>query len=534
MSLLVDRSSKILLGLPSSHPKLLEGLDIWLQLGLISDSLVRQVCQQFLVCPVQFEPERLIISEPLQPLPLAAVAPSIRIKTPKKPPQPNLAPWIFQSLGAQLRVHWLLSLGLFLVLVSSGVLAASHWERFPASGQYGVLFAYTLSFWGLGFWASKQNNLKSTARTFLIFTLLLVPMNFWVMDSFELWENYGGRLTMAMACPALTLITSALCKNPVVFANITTAKSQLVNILTLSCLHWGWQVHHFPVIAIYLGTLATTITTINLNRYQQQPPITSVNQSQQPGKLGMSLFAAVIVYGLALLLVRAIFVTRVDVTQLGLAIGICGWLATWLAQYRHPSFPLFPWQTLGSILLFLGWLITVVNQPGQAIVVSGFAVWYLGNRLKRYTLAVDLAVLFAIDLQIIWLTWRLVPFALQEKVIAIGVKLTNAENEPWALLSVALFPFLIFMVAITEKINYARYRKLAQYGQLLTFLFGGFLTAIAAINPTLRSLNLLFSTLVLVAITNRRSFASIPLIYLTHIIGLLTLCSTINWLLYKS
>ena len=54
---------------------------------------------------------------------------------------------MLQSLGEELSVRWLLFLGVFLVVLSSGVLAASQWERFPAVGQYGVLFAGNIRIW---------------------------------------------------------------------------------------------------------------------------------------------------------------------------------------------------------------------------------------------------------------------------------------------------------------------------------------------------------------------------------------------------
>ncbi len=535
-----DQHLKIELSLPSSHPQLLEGLDVWLRLGLISDIQVRQLSRQFLVCSVVLEPlnrpETVTVSDPVKALPVEALASSSRRQTPKQPPEPNFLSSILQSLGAELSVRWLLFLGLFLVVLSSGLLAASQWERFPASGQYGVLFLYTLSFWGFSFWAGRQDNLRLTAQTLLIVTLLLIPVNFWAMDSFKLWQNPLDWLTVAIACPTLTFITIALCKNRAVFSNLPTGKLPLFNILGLIYLHWGWQIPNFPVIAIYLAMVGTTIITIYHNRYPQQPPITSENPSEQPNNLGINLFAAVIIYALVVLLIRAIFVHGIDITQLGLAIGICGWLATWLAQHRDSS---SPWQILGSILLFLGWLVTVFNQPAQAIAVSGLALWYVGNRLQRYSFKKDLAIFFAIGLQAVWLGWRLVPLDLQQSAIALAIQLTNSQNEPWAFLSVALFPYLIFMVVITEKLNRAQKPELAKFGELLTLVFGAFLTTIATVNPTLRtagssaslSLNLLFSTITLAVVTKRRSPVPIPLVYLTHITGVLTLASTINWLL---
>ncbi|MHC5598947.1 MAG: glycosyltransferase family protein, partial [Nostoc sp.] len=565
MSLPVERPLKFEIRLPSSHPQLLEGLDIWLGLGLISDTQVRQLCREFLVCAVVLQPQAeaetkvaFVTSDPVQELPIAALESSSRRQPQQRPALPNFISTMLQSLGAELSVRWLLFLGVFLVVVSSGVLAASQWERFPASGQYGVLFAYTLIFWGLSFWATRQNNLRLTAQTLLIVTLLLVPVNFWAMDSFRLWQNPVDWIVVAIAWPTLTAITVLLYKNRTIFANLHTGILPLANILGLSYLHWGWQVPGFPLIAVYVAMIGTTIMTVYHNLYQQPNPISAEDGSdvydglRLRGRLSISLPAAVVIYALIVLLVRAIFVARVDVMQLGLAIGICGWLVTWLAQRpageaeevtvifspspTSPSSPSSPsslllWERLGGILLFLGWLVSVVDYPWQAIAVSGLGLWFVGNRLRRHSLKVDLAAVFVIGLQTICLGWRLVPDNLQKLAIATGTQLTNSQNEPGVLLSIALFPYVVLMVALTDSLYRRQKQELAKFGELLTLLFGAFLTTIALINPTLRSLNLLFSTTTLAFVTQRRSPSSLPLVYLTHIIGVLTFCSTINWLL---
>ncbi|MGI2904432.1 DUF2157 domain-containing protein [Tolypothrix sp. VBCCA 56010] len=596
MSSPLDRPFKFEVKLPSSHPELLEGLDTLLRLGLISDAQVKQIAFEFLVCQMVSQPQ----TKPESQVAFATIEPAKAAAVPQKPVKPNLIATMLQSLGAELSVRWLLFLGVFLVVVSSGVLAASQWERFPASGQYGVLLAYTLSFWGLSFWAGKQANLRLTAQTLLIVTLLLVPMNFWAMDSFKLWQNPVDWLVIAIAFPILTTITILLCKNRLFIANSPIGKLPLINILALSYLHWGWKLPGFPLIAVYLAMISTTLITVYHNRF-------SPNLSQKEDKrvgLGITLPALIVVYALAVLLVRAIFVVRVDITQLGLAIGICGWLVAWLAQRGEgegeigeggtrrggdggkeelfslspsplvplsPPLPLspsptpqLPWEILGGILLFLGWLVTVVSSPLQAIAVSGLSLWFFNRRLQQHAFKVDLAAIFVIGLQTVWLAWRLIPAELQESAIAIATKLTNSQNEPWALLSVALFPYLIFMLALTNRIYRTQKRELANFGDNLTLLFGILLTTIALVNPILRSLNLLFSTITLAAVTQRRSYQenetrgqggqggqggqeeaiTIPhyplpiphsqfptsLIYLTHITGVLTLCSTIDWL----
>ncbi|MBD2535487.1 DUF2157 domain-containing protein [Nostoc flagelliforme FACHB-838] len=561
MSSPLERPLKIEIRLPSSHPQLLEGLDIWLRLGLISDTQVRQLCQEFLVCTLALQPQAkaktkvvFATSDPVQQLPVEALQSSSRRQPEQKPAKPNFISTMLQSLGAELSVRWLLFLGVFLVVVSSGVLAASQWERFPASGQYGVLFAYTLSFWGLSFWATRQSNLRLTAQTLLIVTLLLVPVNFWAMDSFRLWQNPVDWIVVAIACPTLTAITVLLSKNRAIFTNLHTGKLPVVNILGLSYLHWGWQLRGFPLVAVYMAMIGTTIISVYHNLSQR---FNSGNEADGSDvydglrlrqKPNITLSTAVIIYALIVLLMRAIFVAKVDVTQLGLAIGICGWLVTWLAQQgggrgqaageaggvtlissSSPS-SLLLWERLGGILLFLGWLVSVVNYPWQAIAISGLGLWFVGSRLQRYSLKLDFAAVFVIGLQTIWLGWRLVPDNLQKLVIATATQLTNSQNEPWALLGVALFPYVILMVALTDGLHRSQKRELATFGELLTLFFGTFLTMIALINPTLRSLNLLFSTTTLAFVTQRRS-PSLPLIYLTHIMGVLTFCSTINWFL---
>ncbi|MEH1902178.1 MAG: DUF2157 domain-containing protein [Nostoc sp.] len=562
MSPPLERPLKFEIRLPSSHPQLLEGLDIWLRLGLISDTQVRQLCRDFLVCAVVLQPQAeaktkvaFATSDPVQQLPVAALESSSRRQPQQKPAKPNFISTMLQSLGAELSVRWLLFLGVFLVVVSSGVLAASQWKRFPASAQYGVLFAYTLSFWGLSFWATRQNNLRLTAQTLLIVTLLLVPVNFWAMDSFRLWQNPLDWIVVAIACPTLTAITVLLFKNRTIFANLHSGKLPLANILGLSYLHWGWKLSGFPLIAVYVAMIGTTIITVYHNLYQQPNPI-SEEDANHRHRLSIGLSAAVIIYALIVLLVRAIFIARVDVTQLGLAIGICGCLVTWLAEQGNrgteevtvifsssptlreakatsPSSPssLLLWEKLGSILLFLGWLVSVVSYPWQAIAVSALGLWFIGSRLRRYSLKIDFAAVFLIGLQTIWLFWRLVPDNLQKWAIATGIQLTNSQNEPGALLGIALFPYVVLMVALTDSLYRSEKRELAKFGELLTLLFGAFLTTIALINPTLRSLNLLFSTTTLAFVTQRRSPSSLPLVYLTHIMGILTFCSMINWLL---
>ena len=598
--------------LPSDHPHLLQGLDEWLRLNLISDVQVRQFCREYLVCKVILQAQTLpqrrterIISPPSKPT-----------GKEKVPATPNFFASMWQSLLAEFSVRWLLFLGMFTVVVSSGALAASQWERFTAFLQYGILFAYTLGFWGLSYWTSKQANLRLTSDTLHIVTMLLIPVNFWAMDSFGLWQNPVNWFLVGIASIILTGITVLLSKKSIFARTVPvhklSLKLSLINILGLSYLHWGWKFSGFPLIAVYLAVIGTTIITIfqTLSRVRTQE-VEKINVSQF--SWGKNAPVAVIIYALILLLIRAIFGVGVDVTQLGLAVGICGWLIIWLAQKEdkgkrgqgdketrgqgdkgkrgqekisttssstpslvYPYFPIFPSQAIGGMLLLLGWLVTVGSNPLQAIAVSGLGLWLFNTRLHLYSLKRDLTAFFLVGLQSVWLGWRLLPAEFQSSIITTATQFTNSQNNPWALLSVGLFPYIIFMVAFTDNLrtrgkilvetssspsshqqnasdkqnqqdDFSQSREqdasttnkldLANFGEILTLLLGFGLTAVGLENPTLRSLNLLLSTITLAIFTHRHfykiSSPPIPsspdsLVYLTHISATLTICSWIN------
>jgi hypothetical protein len=532
MALPRDPLLTVELRISSSHPQLLEGLNIWLRLGLISDAKVRQICQTYLVCAVVLQPElqpqleyqpQEVLTTSTASKPIIATLPP----EPKTPSQPNFITSMFQSLGEELSVRWLLFLGVFLVVLSSGVLAASQWERFPAIGQYGVLLAYTLTFGGFTFWAGKQDNLKLTAQTLLIVTLLLVPVNFWAMDSFNLWMNPFNWLVLAIASLLLSTITILLAKNRAIINNFPSGKLPFLNILGLSYLQWGWKISGFPLIAVYLGMLGTTLITVYQKIRPSREPV-----SEQGDNWGFRVYFAVIIYGLLGLLSRAIFIAGVNISQLGLAISLCGCLAVWLSvsnnSYTNFNAPIL--AKIGGSLLFLGWLVSVFTQPAQAIVISCLIVWFFSYRLQINNSKIDFTAIFFVGLQTIWLGWRLVPEQLQQFIINTATYLTNAQNQPLALLSVALFPYIILMLIVAEKLHHDEKEELAIFGKQLTLLLGVCLTMFALLNSTLLTINLLLSTITLAVVTKRHGSIP-PLVYLTHITGVLTVFSTINWLL---
>ena len=494
---------RILIQADSSNPRLLEGLEVWLNLGLLSDAQVRQIGELYLSDPL---PKKTVNSGNNQRVLAEKITPKLVVSTSPQPAfqLPNFATNLVESLKAELSVRWLLFLGLFLVIISSGVLAASQWEKFPATGQYLILFAYTFAFWGASLWGSQQSRLPVTSEALKLVTLLLIPLNFWAMDGLKLWSDSLGLLTIAIAALALTILTLTLYRNQGQFQ-----RRSLFNHLGLSYLNWGWQIPGFPVIAIYLGIMITVFLTI------VNPPPTSSTSSPRID------FKIVVIYLLTLLFGRAIFVVNVDISQLGLALGI-------FAGFLYISSSLILHRSSYFILLF-GWLVTVYIQPWQAFLVSGIGIGIFSHHLLKYWRERDLAAIFGFGLSMVALVGRLIPPELRKTAINVGVEISSSQDSPWALLSLTWFPYLIFMVVITDWIYHRPQRKVAHFGDFLSLLFATFLTCLSLSNPALRSLNLLASTITLAVVISRRQPLKPIVVLATHILGLVTFANLVYW-----
>ncbi len=506
----------------SSHPKLLAGIDALLHFGLISDAKVRELALS-LVCPL---PQRTTpISSPVQ-----TTRTITHQRSPFAPDADEAIPrhqrpsWIaqrLQLLQAELSLRWLLFLGVFMVVVSSGVLAASQWQNFPAAGQYGILLGYTLSFWGVSYWTHQQSNLRLTSQTLQIVTLLLVSVNFWAMDSFRLWHHPLNWIVVVIATVTLSLISYFLWKQG------RLPPLTMINYLGLSYLHWGWGLPGFPLVAVYLG-IGGTIASFYAE-FRRSSPL-----------FNRAAFG-IVAYGIGILLFRAIFVIGLELQQLGLAIGAYGWFLCWISQKSQlnqesaadSSLLNFLFLTrIGGGLLFLGWLVSVGTFPWQAIAISGLSLWLFISRLQRFWQRRDLAAIFGIGLQTIWLFWRLIPSSIQTQLVTTVTQLTNSQNTPHSLLSLVLFPYLIFVVGLTDWLHRRQQRHLAEFGELIALFFATVLTIISSVNPLLRMLNLLNSTITLGIVTKRRDLGhNRPLAYLAHITGIATIIAAIEYLL---
>lgn len=169
------------------NEEVLNGLQNWLDLGLISEAKVKVICEDYLSCDL---PESIILQSlttnqenvEVKETQIEIATDLIKEKTNIKD-KPNILVSLWIKFYQEITVKWLLFLGLFLVIASSSILAATQWDKFPDWFQYLILFSYTLTFWGISFWAKKQDNFTLTSETLLAISFLLIPVNFWAIDT---------------------------------------------------------------------------------------------------------------------------------------------------------------------------------------------------------------------------------------------------------------------------------------------------------------------------------------------------------------
>ena len=518
----------MLINIDKNHPQILEGLDIWLRLGLISNDEVKQLCQKYLSTPLpqpQIVKKEKLITNTKTTQKQIDLQPTIPNTSTAK--SPNLITQLLQSLMAELSLRWLLFLGLFLVVVSSGLLAASQWQKFPPSAQYLVLLAYTLCFGTATVWTRKTKKLQLTSQTLRLVTLLLVPVNFWAIDGLGLWNNIGEYLIVVFASFFLTTIVIYFYKKPNV--SIKWISIAPLNLLGLSYLHYGWRVSGFPILAIYLSVIGTAIASIFHNQSQK---ITETIEIENKTNTRDPLTGiAIVIYTLLILLTRAIFIANVDITKLGLALGISGWILLKNNTLNQIKGKLFVQNWIGISLLLLGWLVSLDAQPWQALIINIISLLLLAENLQKSWRPIQLSAIFLIGLQTTRLGWRLILITTGQNLVETTTQIFNTQNSPQSLLSLAWFPYLILMVWVTNWIYHRQQINLSKFSEKICLGFGVFLNILSWQNPLTIFLNLLASTITLAIFITGRQATRINLIYLTHITGLLSIFSGINYFL---
>jgi hypothetical protein len=513
------------------NPELLEILDRLARSHMLDRSQILNIAK---ACLSQELPVRQSIA--------VATHPAIELEVPPIAPAaiPSSVRTIWQNLKDELSVRWLLFLGVFLVILSSGVLAATQWSRFPAWGQYGLLWLYTIGFWVVGSWARKQEGLRLTANTLQLVTLLLMPVNFWAIDSFGLWQEPLGLITAIVAAIGLGGIGYLKHQQQRGRADFDRSGWLLGVYLVLSCLHLGWQIPYWSAIAIYIGAIGVAIVLQKIRQIEG---------------------GALAIYGVGILLLRGLVVVQLPLYTFGLAIGIVGWLFTQWGLQKHRRFAKLMrskdstslrtapyrstlrtlagfYQQIGASLLGLGWLLAIgdltsapKNSSWQAVAVSILALVWLWQRLRQRQQYREVVALFVVGLQ----TYLISSFLWSP--LATGAIL--AKILPFLLLlfgqnyllagSLLIFPYLLLWVWITDWFWHQGWHSLARRGELLILGTGAFLPLINLANPLGLLLDLAMSTAMMVHLTLRYLPIRSSYLYIAHLTGIATIFAALAY-----
>jgi hypothetical protein len=520
----------------ANQPELLTGLDQWLQLNLISEAQVKKLCRNHLSCSLPIR-EIVALAPEITSQTIVATEQTVVVAD---VPTPNILARLWQGLLDELSIRWLLFLGIFLVIISSGVLAASQWHNFPHFGQYLILLIYTLGFWGISFWSSKQESLRLTSQTLNGITTLLVPINFWAISQFSLGKNIGEVILIVMATITLTS-TIYLASRLKTHSN---HRLILPLFLILSYFHLGWHFSLVPLIAVYVGIIAISCLYYRLALLQFQYSLINF----------LFLLAA-----WSLLLARGLsnsFTTNyfpqysfaITPVAYAYAIALLGWLLATIDLTRARQIKLEEsaehttelivskvWQFISIFILFFAWIVSVIGGIWltplffwQTFGINVLAIHLFSQRLTLTWRKRDLTAIFFLGLQTLYLSKELIPVSFRTQALDLAVNISKTEYLPESVLGVTLFPYVILFVFVATWLYRRQKLNLAIYAEYLTLLLGIALTCLSFSNPIWRSLNLFLSTLTLGYVSWIRQPARISLIYATHLLGLVTVVNIIT------
>ncbi len=522
---------------PQVSSQLLEGLDYWVKLGLLSEAQIEAIALTMSEpLPIAYKQNGADAAECSTLVPTVA---SDEAQTIAPVERPSRIAQAAAALVEEISVIWLLFLGVFLVVISSGVLAASQWESFSAVGQYCVLFAYTLAFWAASVQAQRQENLRSTGRMLALATMLLIPVNFWMMDRFGALSSGIGLVVCGVAAIALTLLPLSLSDE------LMPRRINRINLIGLSWLHWGWSFAAWPVLATYIGAISTAANLTYQDRYSAQlAPNLATNSVPDSGATtadtteenpvaersgsGLPFDVLTVLLSGVILLARSLLIDQVPLYQLGLAAGICGWLLVWLTRQKASR---VVWERVGAGLLLVGWMETVGQEPPlQAIAISFLALNLIWVKLQQSWTRGYLLVALGIGLQTYALAWMVLPTRLRDRLLTLlstWFDVGSIETIDWA--SLGFFPFLLGVLAFATYLRRQAHHQLARQTEQIALGFGLFLSLLSLGNSFTAAVNLTLSTLTLVWIlTRRRSFPG-GLMTLTHAMGL---AAAASWIFY--
>jgi hypothetical protein len=525
-----NRRIPLELMLLDDHPELLNGLDFWLKLGLISDSEVKRWAKQYLVSTVPEVASATTIAS------IAKTSSSINsgqfiLNNVSAPPddrigeiplhsseassEPSIVTRILSGFMAELGVMWLLFLGVFLVVISSAVLASLQWDNVSTIGQYSILWTYSLAFGGAALWTATHENLRLTSQMLRVATLLIVPVNFWMMDGFQLWRSPVGIVISIVAGLLLFGMQRLLLRS----------QSRLLqaNYMGLSLLHWGWMISGLPIGAVYAGTIGTAF--IQLRSNLAQTPSTTNSPSDRPSNLG----PVIAVCGVGLLIVRSVLGAQVPLRDLGLAFAISGLVLCWQRTERSQRLA----SSVGAFLLGIGWCVTL-DSGWPALGVSGLILALLWRRLRQRWEALVVSGLIIGGVQTFWLMQVMVPESLRLAVLNSAMKITQVD-APWELSGLSFIVPLIVTIGFSYDLKRAHKPELQVVALRWAALMGGLFALPGLFNPAVRSIYFLMLFIIL-AVGNLLQLQSTPnqdypkpLVYLTQIVAIVSVISVCEW-----
>ena len=514
------------------HPELLNGLDSWLKLGLISDNEVKRWAKRYLVSAM---PEvdtmaplaKVINSENSgqfirnDDVPASRRDRNLATSKPfsessfETSPDASIVTRILSGFMAELGVMWLLFLGVFLVVISSAVLASLQWNNVSTIGQYGILWAYTVAFGGAALWTATHENLRLTSQMLRAATLLIVPVNFWMMDGFQLWRSPIGIVISVVAGLLLFVVQSLLLRS----------QSRLLqaNYVGLSLLHWGWMIPGFPIGAVYAGTIGTAL--IQLRSESTQAISTSNSSADRSSNLG----PLIAVCGVALLMVRSVLGAQVPLSELGLAFAISGLVLCW----QRAEEPQRLASSVGTLLLGIGWCVTL-DSGWPALGVSGLILALLWRRLRQRWEPLVVSGLIVFGIQTFWLMQVMVPESLRLAALNVAMKFTQV-NAPWELSGLSFIVPLIATIGFSYDLKRAQKPELEVVALRWATFLGGLFALPGLFNPVVRSIYflILFAILAIGNILQKQSAPNRdypkPLVYLTQIVAIASVISLCEW-----
>ncbi|MEM7757313.1 MAG: hypothetical protein AAF298_04170 [Cyanobacteria bacterium P01_A01_bin.40] len=508
----------------ANHPKLLVGLEQLVHLNLISQRQVKKISRNHLSCTLP-DPEVV------KPVPIAKelITRPLNQDLVETNNHTHILFGIFQSFLDEISIRWLLFIGIVLVVISSGVLAASQWQKSPLFVQYLVLLIYTFGFWGIGFWTSKQDGLNLTSKTLTQIATLLIPINFWAINYLSLGKNAIEWLVIAFAILSLSasFFLSPQYPRKAIIGSI---------FLGLCYVHLFWQIPWVKLFLVYGGIIIITIVNSRFLRRSQKYPTFDF---------------LLILITWSLLLSRILLTGINQLPYYCLAIALLAWQLIMiyltpikkhnleanqqsLSENMHPFLSQI-FYAVSITLLVIAWSISVVSAItqsslffGQTIGISVLIIHLFYQRLIHYWRKKDLTAIFLIGLQTLYLSKELIPESWRIQIWELSQTITKTNYFPESLLGIILFPYIILFIWVASWLYRRQQAQLAIYAEYLTLLLGIILTYLSITNPIWRSLNLILSTLTLARVAQIRHPTRISLVYLTHLLGLITLINGIK------